>query len=580
MDPQLEEPDLRSYLRIIARRRWFVVLTTLVFVGIAILASVIPKPSYRVRAEVLTQGPTDPVTLLFGGNPTGDLESQRNAQLAFLRGSTMRFNAARAYNGRLSDGEVFKVSATPVGGAEDDTSSVVALSLVSTDPDEAQTLVNIYANTYVELRQSLDAEKMINVTRQLSEFLQSVEQQMAEIRRPITELQDQLVAETDPVASLALRDRLTAEEDRLAPQLEPLASQAAEFRRRIGDLQFGVELTTGGGAEVISLAGSPDAPISPNLPRNLAIGLVFGLFLGIALAFIRDYFDDSLKSKEMAEQVTGVPTLGLIPKFEGDAELVTVAQPSSPAAEAFRSLRTSVKFLGVDRSVRVLQVTSSSAAEGKSLVAVNLAVAFAQAGDRVVLVGADLRRPHIEEMLDIPLNPGLTAVLIGDVTLPQAIQNLPAVANLSVLPAGYPPPNPSELLSGERAKRLVDVLGQTYDVVVIDCPPVLPVTDSLVLAHMVDTTLLVTSVNKTSKRSLHRAVELLRQVDAPLVGTVLNSLPREASYGDKSYRYEPVSLRGRGGGTGEGTNGFRRPRRRRKDRAPAEEWPTEAPTGS
>ena len=129
----------------------------------------------------------------------------------------------------------------------------------------------------------------------------------------------------------------------------------------------------------------------------------------------------------------------------------------------------------------------------------------------------------MEEVLDVPLTPGLTAVLIGDVTLPQAIQTAAAVPNLSVLPAGFPPPNPSELLSGERARRLIDVLGQTYDVVVIDCPPVLPVTDSLVLARMADTTLLVTSANKTSKRSLTRAVELLRQVDAPLSGTVLNS---------------------------------------------------------
>jgi capsular exopolysaccharide synthesis family protein len=151
-------------------------------------------------------------------------------------------------------------------------------------------------------------------------------------------------------------------------------------------------------------------------------------------------------------------------------------------------------------------------------------------------------------VLDVPLTPGLTAVLIGDVTLPQAIQSASSVPNLSVLPAGYPPPNPSELLSGERARRLIDVLGQTYDVVVIDCPPVLPVTDSLVLARMADTTLLVTSANKTSKRSLTRAVELLRQVDAPLVGTVLNSLSADETFSGEPYRYESASKPSRRGG--------------------------------
>jgi capsular exopolysaccharide synthesis family protein len=260
----------------------------------------------------------------------------------------------------------------------------------------------------------------------------------------------------------------------------------------------------------------------------------------------------------------------------GGSDLVTVAHPTAPAAEAFRLLRTSVKFLGVERQVRVVQITSPSPGEGKTLVAVNLAVAFAQSGDRVVLVGGDLRRPRMEEVVDVPLTPGLTAVLIGDVTLPQAIQSAPAVPNLSVLPAGYPPPNPSELLSGERARRLIDVLGQTYDVVVLDCPPVLPVTDALVLARMADTTLLVTSANKTSKRSLTRAVELLHQVDAPLVGTVLNSLSAEETFSGEPYRYESVSRpaarhAGRRPETENGGDG-RRGQRRDDEGDPDADW--------
>ena len=355
--------------------------------------------------------------------------------------------------------------------------------------------------------------------------------------------------------------RIEAVREQLQPALDPLQQQASEIRRTLGSLNLGVELAAGGGAEVLSPAWAPDTPVSPNVPLNLIIGLVAGLFFGIVLAFVRDYFDDSIKTKETVDRVTGVSTLGLIPKVPGGSEVVTISNPTAPAAEAFRLLRTSVKFLAVERQVRVVQVTSPSPGEGKTLVAVNLAIAFAQAGDRVVLVGGDLRRPRMEEVLDVPLTPGLTAVLIGDVTLPQAIQPASAVPNLSVLPAGYPPPNPSELLSGERARRLIDVLGQTYDVVVLDCPPVLPVTDSLVLARMADTTLLVTSANKTSKRSLTRAVELLRQVDAPLAGTVLNSLSADETFGGESYRYEPVSKskvrhgggrRGRGEAAGNG----------------------------
>ncbi len=569
MDQQLEEPDLRSYLGIIARRRWLVIVTTLLFVGVAIAASVIPEPEYRVRAQVLTTGINDPVAMIFGVNGTGDLNRQATSQAAFLQSSRMRLEVGDAYTGSLPTGDIFRVSVTPIGSQDNNTSSVVELSLVSTDPRGAATLVNTYASTYVSLRETIDIERLAETKRQLQALLQENQAEIETIMQPVAEI-DAQIAENPGQAGALLQQREARLGD-LQEQLDPLAAEASRLRTTLSDINLGVELSSGGGAEVLSTAWVPDTPVSPNLPLNLAIGLVFGLFLGSALAFVRDYFDDSVKTKEMAQRVTGVATLGLIPKLDGRTDLVTVTHPTAPAAEAFRLLRTSVKFLGVERQVRVVQVTSPSPGEGKTMVAVNLAVAFAQAGDRVVIVGADLRRPRMEEVLDVPLTPGLTAVLIGDVTLPQAIQSASAVPNLSVLPAGYPPPNPSELLSGERARRLIDVLGQTYDVVVIDCPPVLPVTDSLVLARMADTTLLVTSANKTSKRSLTRAVELLRQVDAPLVGTVLNSLSADETFSGEPYRYESVSKPSRGSRRTPTDNGGGG-RRRDDEGDPDAEW--------
>jgi capsular exopolysaccharide synthesis family protein len=577
MDQQLEEPDLRSYLGVIARRRWLVILTTLVFLGVAVALSLIPEPEYRVSAQVLTTGVNDPVAMVFGANNTGDLNRQATSQAAYLKSSAMRFQVVSAYEGSLPKSDVFKVSVTPIESDNDQqTSSVVELSLVSPDPVGAATLVNVYAMTYVEQREAIDRERLSETRQNLDALLAETTTQINAIKAPVDEL-DRQISEPggDDATLFAQRQAKLAE---LAPELEPLQAEATRIRGILGDVGLGVELAAGGGAEVLSIAGAPDTPVSPNLPLNLAIGLVFGLFLGAALAFIRDYFDDSVKSKETIDRVTGVSTLGLIPKLDGGTDLVTVTHPTAPAAEAFRLLRTSVKFLAVERQVRVVQVTSPSPGEGKTMVAVNLAVAFAQSGDRVVLVGGDLRRPHMEEVLDVPLTPGLTAVLIGDVTLPQAIQTADGVPNLSVLPAGYPPPNPSELLSGERARRLIDVLGQTYDVVVIDCPPVLPVTDSLVLARMADTTLLVTSAGRTSKRSLTRAVELLRQVDAPLVGTVLNSMSPDDTFGGEPYRYEVARpRRRRDDGNGQ-DNGRRRRRGGSEGEGdPEAEWDAVAP---
>lgn len=554
MDPQLEEPDLRSYLGVIARRRWLVILVTLVFLAVALAFSLIPAPRYRVRATVQTTGVADPLVLIFGSNSGPDLDRQAAAEIAYLNSAALRYAAGKAYDGSLSDGEMFRVSARPVQGVNENvTSSVVEVSLVSSEPEEAARLVTIFANTYVRQRQVRLTERFVETRALLGDYQQRIEEQRREVAQPIFDLEAQIEAGTAPDGASAELARLR---DELGPQLDSLASEAGNIQSRINDTQLAQGAATDGSAEVLSPAGVPDTPVSPNIPLNMAVGLTFGLFLGAALAFVRDYFDDSVKSKEAVDRVTGVPTLGLIPKLEGSGgELVTVTSPSSPAAEAFRSLRTAVKFLGIDRQVRVVQVTSPSPSEGKTFAAVNLAVALAQAGDRVVVVGADLRRPRLEQVLDVPLTPGLTGVLIGDVTLPQAIQSVPAVPNLSVLPAGQPPPNPSELLSGERARRLVDVLGQTYDSVIIDCPPVLPVTDSLVVARMVDTTLLVTSAHKTSKRALIRAVELLRQVDAPLAGGVLNSLSADDTFGSEPYRYDTVgvsaglgSRRRRGGG--------------------------------
>ncbi len=542
MDPQLEEPDFRSYLGVIARRRWLVILATLLGLGLAVVASVVPQPKYRVRAQVSTTGSNDPLAMVFDANTSIDLERQASSQLTTIGSQTMRGEVARAYDGPLSDGDVFSVRVAEVaGGDPNKTSSIVELSLVSSEPRLATDLVNTYAETYVTVRQAEDQETLLTTRQRLQALLAETEERIEQTRQPLEDLNARIASgEGDLIRLNAERQNL--EED-IEPVLQPLRQQVAEIQDRLGNLSVGVELATGGGAEVLGYAWTPDSPVSPNVPLNLAIGLVSGLFLGIVLAFVRDYFDDSVKSKEAVDRVTGVATLGLIPKVSGDSELVTVTHPSAPAAEAFRLLRTSVKFLGIERKVRVVQVTSPSPGEGKTMVAANLAVAFAQSGDRVVLVGGDLRRPRMEEVLDVPLTPGLTAVLIGDVTLPQAIQTAEGVPNLSVLPAGYPPPNPSELLSGERARRLIDVLGQTYDVVVIDCPPVLPVTDSLVLARMADTTLLVTSANKTSKRSLTRAVELLRQVDAPLSGTVLNSASADDTFSTEPYRYESAPAR-------------------------------------
>jgi receptor protein-tyrosine kinase len=223
--------------------------------------------------------------------------------------------------------------------------------------------------------------------------------------------------------------------------------------------------------------------------------------------------------------------------------------------EAYRALRTAIQFLGLDHPLRVLQITSPSASEGKTTTMANLGVALASTGRRVVLISSDLRRPRIDRFFGLSDDVGLTSVILGDVPLSAAVQRVPDVDGLFVLAAGPLPPNPSELLGSTHAEELFVALRAEFDMVLLDSPPVLPVTDAAVLSAYADATLLVATARKTRRRDFGRAVELLRQVEAPLVGSVLNGVTSEGGYGYGYgyYRYEPSEKVGNGA-TGNGSS--------------------------
>ena len=235
--------------------------------------------------------------------------------------------------------------------------------------------------------------------------------------------------------------------------------------------------------------------------------------------------------------------LGVIPTIPGwrnrsQARVVASSDPSSPAAEAYRALRTSIQFLGLDRQLRIIQVTSPIAAEGKSTTLANLAITLTQAGLRVVVVCCDLRRPRINDFFEVPNDIGFTSVHLGEVPITGAMQNAPGTARLKILASGPLPPNPSEILSSTRTTDILNALAEKCDIVLVDCPPVLPVTDAAVLAAKVDGTIVVVSAGSTTIKALNRTVQLLRQVDAPLLGVVLNGGLTETSY---NYQYTPTA---------------------------------------
>jgi len=296
-------------------------------------------------------------------------------------------------------------------------------------------------------------------------------------------------------------------------------------------------------ASVVDPASKPSSPISPNTVRNLALGLLLGLILGAGLALLRDTLDTTIKSTKQLAALVEAPILASI-TFDPDAidtPLTSTLDTYAPRTEAFRVLRTNLQFIDPDIQRKVFVVTSSLPGEGKTTTAINLALALAEGGERVALVEGDLRRPKISEYLNLESAVGLTTVLIGKLPLDAAMQ---ATANdeLEVLASGATPPNPAELLKSSSMSKLIGALREKYDIVLIDAPPLLPVTDGALLAAEADGALLVIRHGKTTTDQVSSAVDRLDAVGATPVGVIFNMTPAKGGDGygyGYGYGYAP-----------------------------------------
>ena len=286
---------------------------------------------------------------------------------------------------------------------------------------------------------------------------------------------------------------------------------------------------------VVQPAELPQAPVTPNKKLNLALGLLVGLALGVGAAVLRDTFDTSVKGESDIKGVTDLPLLGGI-AFDSDAAkrpLIVQNDPHSPRAEAFRQLRTNLQFVDAANHPRSFVITSSVPGEGKSTSTANLAITLAAAGSSVALVEGDLRRPRVAEYMGLEGAVGLTNVLIGQATLDDVLQPW-GNGRLQVLACGPVPPNPSELLGSQPMDDALRELEKRFDYVIIDCPPLLPVTDAAVVSRLAGGTVLVAGSGKINREQLRRALETLAAVDARVLGVLMNMLPVK---GPDSYSY-------------------------------------------
>ncbi len=495
------EPTFRAYLQILRQRKWWAGSMTVLGLAVSLAFSLTAHEQYSATAQLLVQPSVNASGLGTAQQPVTQTDVQTELQLVTSA------PVQQAVRGRL--GSTPAVSASQVAQT-----NVIAVTATSGVPSQASLIANLYATAFVQYRQAVATRNLTAAEAQLRSQISSLGQQLGSFR-----------GNTSSAGASAL------------------LNQQAVLKEQLAQMQVSGAVDTGE-VVLVTPAQTPVSPSSPKPVQDALLGLAAGLALGLAAAFLRDSLDDRLTSKEAAEHAGGAPVLALTPVVTSWQRhkplVVSVTEPTSPAAESYRSLRTSLQFARQERQLRALVVTSPGVGDGKTSTLANLGVVFAQAGERVVLVSCDLRRPRIGEFFGLDEQAGLTTVLAGQQTLEEALLPVPGRDRLSLLPAGPVPPNPAELLNSAPFRDIFTRLRDDFDLVLIDSPPVLPVTDAAILSQHADATLLLAAAGQTRRGDLHRAAEKLDQVGATILGIVLNKVTRQTgrNYG-YSYTYKP-----------------------------------------
>jgi non-specific protein-tyrosine kinase len=386
------------------------------------------------------------------------------------------------------------------------------LTIVAQDPDagRAAAIANAMAEELIAAAPS--------VTGQQTDIVSAVEADLKALREQIDR------AQTDLDALTRLTSPAPADLDRIDTLRDRLTALRSAYTSLLGFASRG----SANNLTVIEPAVPPDTPVSPRPLLNAILAAVLAFILIVGLVLLIEFLNDAVKDADMVQQLTGLATLGTIPRLRSGRgrnpiyQMVTLLYPRSAAAESYRSLGMNLEFACIDLPARTILVTSAEAGEGKTVTAANLAVVLAQAGSRVLLVDADLRRPAVHELLGLDNKAGLTTVLRMEGLNATAISSATEEPNLSVLPSGILPANPAELLGSQRMRDLLTRMSNEVDVVILDAPPVGVVTDAVILSALVDGTVLVIDTARSHRRAVARAGEALSRAGGRTLGAILN----------------------------------------------------------
>jgi tyrosine-protein kinase len=499
--------DLRRQLSLLRAWLWLLLLCAVLAGGTAYLGSRALPKSYEARATLMVGQSLESADTDYNQI----LASQRLSQ-TYAAIVTTRPLLQRAVERLGADQELGQIAGAARAEAPRE-STLVRITVRHERPGIASAFANALAKELV-----IEATALQGRERDVQQFAE------AELRATQAQIRATR-AEIDSLTLIATRtpdqeSQLRAAQDRLIRQQATYGSLLAYSSGSAANL-----------LKIVEPAVPPGQPAAPQPLLNAMLAAILGLVVAIGLVFLFEHIDASVKTPDDVEELTGLPTLGAIARMQGDDRrspiyrLAALLYPRSGIAEAFRTLRTNIEFTSLDAPLRTIVVTSSIPSEGKTTVASNLAVVFAQAGHRTLLVDADLRKPGVHELFDLRNDRGLTDLLRSeDLSIDAVAQSVEQV-NLRVIATGALPPNPAELIRSHRMEALIERLKGEADLVIFDSPPLQAVTDAALLAAEVDGTLFVIRAGTTHRNLVKQAREALQRVGAPVLGVTLNRLP-------------------------------------------------------
>jgi len=518
------ELELEKYFKAILRWWWLILLSTIIAAAGSYYASSQQPHIYQTTTalmvgQVIQQA--DPSGSDFN---TTELLAESYAQIA-VRQPVLQ--AAVESLGLPIDWRVLrgKVYVSPIPRTQ-----LLAVTVQDTVPQRAVTIADEIAYQII-LQSPNSPENQARLDR--SEFVQKelddLEQRIETAKVRKGELETELAA---ALSASQIRD--------IETEVANLDSLINDWQRNYSDLLYFLQ---GGDSPnfltIIEPAQLPRVPISPRVQMNVLLAAAVGFVLAVAAALLIEYIDDTIKPTDDLTSALGLTVLGSISKIGGKEDrdkLITLHSPFSPLSEAYRGVRTNIQFMAVDQPAKSVLITSPNPGEGKSITAANLAVTMAQAFLKTIVVDTDLRQPSMHRIFGLPNNQGTTNLIRStELDINECLQDS-GIENLQVLTSGSLPPNPAEILGSQRMTELLQQLEEMADVIVFDSPPVMAVTDATVLSNQVDGVILVLRAKRTRRDSARESIRRLQQVNANLLGSVLNHVP-----GGKGY-YQSYSV--------------------------------------